>query len=141
MEISDIKRRVNETIDRAKRAAAERRAASDQAAKDFGEFLENVAVPIFRQVANVLRAEKYFFSVFTPGGSVRLMSDRTAEDFVELALDTSGGRPVVVGHTSRQRGRRITESERPLEARSIADISEEDVLEFLLKGLEPLVEK
>jgi hypothetical protein len=141
MEIADVKRRVQETIDRAKRAAAERRAASDQATRDYGDFLDSVAIPIFRQVANVLRAQGYLYSVFTPGGSVRLMSDRTAEDYIELALDTTGAKPAVVGHTSRQRGRRVIESERPLDAKAIRDLTDEDVLGFLLKELEPFVEK
>jgi hypothetical protein len=142
MEISDVKRRVQETIDRAKRASAERRAQSDQAAKDYEAFLETIAIPIFRQVANVLRAQGYGFTVFTPGGSVRLMSDRAAEDYVELALESSGGRPAVVGHASHMRGRRVIESERPLTpTASAADLTEQDVLEFVLKELEPLVER
>ena len=141
MEIADVKRRVQETIDRAKRVAAERRTRSDEATKDYAEFLDRIAVPLFRQVANVLRAQGYLFTVFTPGGSVRLMSDRAAENYVEIVLDTSGSRPAVIGHASRVRGRRITESERPLDAASIRDLTEEDVLDFLLKELEPFVEK
>jgi hypothetical protein len=141
MEISDVKRRVQETIERARRAAAERRARSDDAAREYAEFLDRVAIPIFRQVANVLRAQSHVFSVFTPEGSVRLMSDRAAEDYIEIVLDTSGDRPVVAGHTSRVRGRRITESQRPLDAKAIGDLTEEDVLGFLLKELEPFVEK
>ena len=141
MEIADVKRRVQETIERARRASAERRTQSDQAAREYDEFLERAAIPIFRQVANVLRAQNHMFSVFTPGGSVRLMSDRAGEDYIEIVLDTSGERPVVAGHTSRVRGRRITESERPLAAKAIRDLTEEDVLGFLLKELEPFVEK
>ena len=141
MEIADVKRRVQETIDRAKRAAAERRARSDDATREYGEFLDRVAIPVFRQVANVLRAQGYPFSVFTPGGSVRLMSDRAAEDYIELELDTSGDRPVVMGHTSHVRGGRITESEFPLDAGSIRELAENDVLSFVLKALERFVEK
>jgi hypothetical protein len=141
MEISSVKQRVQQTIERAKRATAERRTLTDQAAKEYEEFLDRVAIPIFRQVANVLRAEAYAFTVFTPGGSVRLMSDRAAEDYIELALGTADGRPAVVGHASRARGRRITESERPLGTGPIRDLTEDDVLEFVLKELEPLVEK
>ena len=141
MEISNVKRRVHETIDRAKRAAADRRATADEAAKEYDVFLEQIAVPIFRQVANVLRAQSYLFTVFTPGGSVRLMSDRAAEDYIELVLDTTGIQPAVIGHASRLRGRRITESEQPLRAGPIRELTEDDVLGFVLKELEPLVEK
>jgi hypothetical protein len=96
-------------------------------------------VPIFRQVANILRAEGYLFNVFTPSGSVRLMSDRTAEDFVELFLDTSGEVPQVIGHASHSRGRRVLEAERAIGAPG--ELSEEAVLAFLLKELEAFVER
>jgi hypothetical protein len=141
MEISNIKRRVSEAIERAKRGAAERRTLADQAAKEYAEFLERAAIPIFRQVANVLRAQGYTFNVFTPAGSVRLMSERAAEDYIELTLETAGGQPAVVGHTSRVRGRRVTASERPLGSGPIRDLTEDDVLEFVLQELEPFVEK
>ena len=75
MEVSVVRQRVLEAIERAKRAAAERRVVNDEAAREYEAFLEQLAVPLFRQVANVLRAEGYLFNVFTPGGSVRLMSD------------------------------------------------------------------
>ena len=139
MEISDIKRRVVETIERARRRAAERRTRNDEAAREYEAFLDRIAIPVFKQVANVLRAEGFAFTVFTPGGSVRLMSDRAAEDYVELALDTSGDEPLVTGHASRSRGRRVIESEQPIGPP--AALTEEDVLSFVLKALEPLVER
>ena len=139
MEISAIKRRVTETIERAKRRAGERRTRADEAGRAYERFLDTTAVPLFRQVANVLRTDGYLFSVFTPSGSVRLMSDRHAEDFIELLLDTTGERPMVVGHVSRSRGRRVDEADRDLG--DPADIGEEDLLAFLLKELEPFVEK
>ena len=74
MEISDVRRRLTQTIERAKREAAERRARHDEAARDYAAFLERVAVPVFRQVANVLKTQGYAFRVFTPSDSVRLMS-------------------------------------------------------------------
>ncbi len=139
MEISDIKRRVLDTIDRARRLAAERRARNDEAAREYETLLDRTAVPIFKQVAAVLRAEGFVFTVFTPGGSVRLMSDRATEDYIELALDTSGNEPLVIGHTSRSRGRRVVESEQSIGPPTT--LTENDVLSFVLKALEPLVER
>jgi len=139
MEISDIKRRVLDTIDRARRLAAERRARNDEAAREYETLLDRTAVPIFKQVAAVLRAEGFVFTVFTPGGSVRLMSDRATEDYIELALDTSGTEPLVIGHTSRSRGRRVVESEQSIGPPTT--LTENDVLSFVLKALEPLVER
>lgn len=142
MEISDIKRRVVETIERARRQAVDRRARNDEAAREYESFLNQTAIPVFKQVSNVLRAEGLTFTVFTPGGSagnVRLMSDRSAEDYIELSLDTSGEEPVVSGHTGRSRGRRVIESEQAIGPP--ATLTENDVLSFVLKALEPLVER
>jgi len=139
MEISLVRKRLTETIERAKKQAAERRSRGDQAARDFELFLQKVAVPLFRQVANALKADGYAFTVFTPTGSVRLMSDRAAEDFIELTLDAGENPPRVMGQISRARGGRIVDAERPVGAP--AEISEEQLLEFLLKELEAFVER
>jgi hypothetical protein len=139
METSEVRKRLNQTIERAKRQAAERRTRGDEAARTFETFLSTIAVPLFRQVANILRSDSYLFNVFTPSGSVRLMSDRAAEDFIELSLDTAGDRPQVIGHASRSRGRRVLVSERALG--EPGDLTEEAVLEFLLKELEAFVER
>ena len=139
MEISAVKRSVSDTIERARRRAGERRARADEAGRAYDRFLDAIAVPLFRQVANVLRADGYLFTVFTPAGSVRLMSDRHAEDFIELMLDTTGERPMVVGHVSRSRRRRVDETDRDLG--DPAGIAEEDLLAFLLTELEPFVER
>ena len=142
MEISDVKKRVLETIDRAKRNAAERRARIDEAGREYEVFLDQVAVPLFRQAANVLRAEGYVFTVFTPGGSVRLMSDRSAQDFIELFLDTTGDQPRVTGRASRGRGGRVLESEQPIgRPGPVRELTEDDVLRFVMKHLEPFVER
>jgi hypothetical protein len=139
MEIADVRKQILRTIERAKLHAAERRARGDEAGRAYSVFLDVVAVPIFRQVANVLRAENYPFSVFTPSGSVRLMSDRGTEDFIELTLETTGEVPQVVGRTSRSRGGRVLESERALGGP--AALTEHDVLDFLTRELDPFVDR
>jgi hypothetical protein len=141
METSDVRRRLNETIERAKRAAAERRARTDEASRDYGVFLDQVAVPIFRQVAGGLKASGYPFGVITPGGSVRLTSEKTADDYIELSLDTTGDEPLVMGHSRRSRGRRVIETERPIGQGPVATLTDEHVVEFLMSELEPFVEK
>src|SRR5258707_14255469 len=52
MEIADVRKRLVQTIERAKRQAAERRIRTDQAARAFDIFLSTIAVPLFKQVAN-----------------------------------------------------------------------------------------
>jgi hypothetical protein len=140
MEVSTVRQRLLQTIDRAKRAAADRRARSDEASRVYTGFLDRTAVPLVRQIASVLKAEGMAYTVFTPAGSVRLMSDRSADDFIEIELDTTSDEPRVMGHTSRRRGQRVLEREQPIGG-NVADLTEEDVLEFLLKALEPFVER
>jgi hypothetical protein len=139
MEISVVRKRLTETIERAKKQAAGRRGRADQASRDFELFLQKIAVPLFRQVANALKADGYTFTVFTPSGSVRLMSDRSASDYIELTLDASGDPPSVMGQISRARGSRVLDTERAIGAPDT--LTEEQVLDFLLKELEAFVER
>ena len=87
----------------------------------------------------MLRSEQHLFTVFTPSASVRLSSDRSAEDFVEMFLDTTGDTPSVIGHTSRNRGRRVIEAEQIIGAPDT--LTEAEMLEFLLKAIEVFVER
>jgi hypothetical protein len=140
METSTVRNRLNLVIDAAKRSSAARRARNDEAARSYERVLE-FAVPLFKQTAQALKVSGYLFSVFTPGGSVKLMSDKSPEDYIELSLDTSGEDPAVMGHVSRARGRRVIESEHPIANKVVAELTEEDVFEFLLKEIEPFVER
>jgi hypothetical protein len=142
MEISDVRKRVRDILDRSKHHADTRRERNDEAKRAFERFLETTAVPIIRQVASILRAEGHLFTISTPSGSVRMMSDRRSTDFFEMALDTSGYTPRVVGHTSRGgRGGNVTEYEQTVGNGDPAALTEEDVLTFVLREVEPMVEK
>ncbi len=141
MEISVVRQRLNQTMEHARRTAAERRTAADAAARAYEPFLSQIAVPLMRQIASVLKAAKLPFSVNTPAGAVRLSSDRNAEDFIELSLDSSGSRPLVVCHTSRARGRRVIEHEQPVSDADIHAITEDELFDVLLQALEPFVER
>jgi hypothetical protein len=141
MEIAEVRKRVQQAIARARRHSAERRARVDEATHAFTLCLEQIVTPLVRQIANVLRADGHPFSVFTPAGSVRLMSDRRAEDYIEIALDASGDAPLVTGHSSRMRGGNVLQVERVIGSGDPATLTEEDVLTFVLSELEPLVER
>ena len=142
MEISDVRKRVLETITRARAAAGGRRARNDQGAAEYARFLETVAVPLCRQIVNVLKAEGRPFTLATPGGGVRIASERSGDEFIHLSLDINGDRPQVLCHTCRRHGGRVLETEHPLnEHGAIADLTEDDVLTFLLKELGPFVER
>jgi hypothetical protein len=141
MEVSEVRRRVRAAIEAARQSAQERRARSDQAARDYEVFLER-AVPVFHTFASALGPEGFRFAVFTPAGAVRLASESSSGDFIELSLDTSADPPAVVGRTNRGRGRRLVTSERPIrEGATVAQLTEEDVLEFLAIEIMPFVER
>jgi hypothetical protein len=140
MEISEVRKRVLQAIDQSRRAAAERRARSDAASASYGRFLAEVATPMFKQFAGVLKAEGYPFQVFTPAGGLRLASNRSSEDYIELRLDLSGPVPVVLGHVNRTRGSRILAAEHPI-GPGVAEITEHDLLEFLVQEIQPFVER
>ena len=142
MEVSEVRRRLRAAIEKARQAAAERRARNDAAARDYDVFLAERATPIFHQLAAALAAEGRAFKVFTPAGSIRLATERSPEEFIELVLDDSSDPPAVVGRTTRGRGRRMISTERALGSGApVADLTEEDVLAFLLEEIVPLLEK
>ena len=142
IEIAEVQKRVRQAIDRAKHAAAERRAGVDAARREYERFLEQVAAPVFRVLARTLKAEGYPFQVFTPASGLRLASEKSAEDFVELLLDTTNEPGVVVGRVSRSWGRRVMTREQPIrEGARIEQLTDEDVLGFLLTQIEPFLER
>jgi hypothetical protein len=142
MEVSEIRRRVRAAIESARREAKERRVRSDRAALEYHDFLRDRAVPLFQTVAAALIAEGYRFRVFTPADSVRLASEASGTDFIELSLDATADPPTVIGRTSRGRGSRLVDSQRPVrEGMGIAALSDEDVLAFLMEEIVGFVER
>ncbi len=113
-----------------------------EAERAYTSFLDEVATPLVRQVANALKVEGYAFTVFTPGGGLRLASDRGRDDYLEFALDDTGDVPQVVARISRSRGSRTLDEERPIKPGVAPDgITDDELLEFLLDALEPWLEK
>jgi len=142
MDVPEIRRRLRASIEAAKRDAQERRNRGDRAAREYDQFLSERAVPLFHTLASALVAEGHRFKVFTPAGSVRLASESSGEDYIELALDTTADPPLVVGRTSRGRGRRQIATERPVkEDIPIEQLTEEDILAFVLAELTPFLER
>ena len=140
MEVSDVRRRIRAVVDGARVRAAERRTRTDAASRAYDAILETTAVPAFHTVVNALSGEGYPFRVITPGRAVRLSPERSAEDFIELALDTERDMPAVVLSSSRGRGRRIVSTERVLrEGPQIGELGEDDIIEALLEELRPFM--
>lgn len=142
METSEVRRRIKDSIERARRAAAQRRTQMAEAGQAWDEFLERTAVPVFQQVSDVLKSEGYPFHVNTPAGTVRLASGKSGEDFIELRLDTIGARPEVMARIERAKGRETIMEDRPVKSGTLVEhLTEQDVLDFLVDALAPFVER
>jgi hypothetical protein len=142
VEVSQVRRQLKSAIEQARARAQERRQRAADAERAYGTFLEHVATPLVRQLAGVLKVEGYGFTVFTPGHGIRLASERGRDDFIELLLDTDADPPRVAGRVSYTRGSRTIEREDAIAADATPDaLTEEDVLAFLLKALEPWLER
>ncbi len=142
VEVSLVRNRLNRAIEVARERAQKRRQRTATAERAYETFLQDVATPVMRLVANSLKVENYAFTVFTPGGGLRLASDRGRDDYVEFALDGSAEPPQVIGRISRARGSRTLDEERPIKPGTPPEeLSEEDVLTFLLDALQPWLER
>ena len=144
METSAVRQAVQLLLHQTKRPAAERRERrrlqTDEATREYDVFLRTIAVPLFKQVADVLRAEGYAVEVFTPGAGVQLTFARGNDNYIEVALDTNGAAPKLLGRASHRRNGDVSQTELVLNATAnIKALTDEDLLGFVLAELEPFV--
>jgi hypothetical protein len=142
LETAEVRRQLTHRLAELKKAQAQRRAATDAARSAFDAVLEREIAPTLRQFAQALKAEGFPFSVQTPAGTARLVSDRSSDNVVEVGLELGGRQPAVVVRSAFTRGRRQIEDERTLaEGEAIAALDGERVLAVLLDVIEPFVER
>ena len=143
MDTGELRRRILRALEEAKNDAVLRRSEGDAAARAYEGFLANLAVPMLKQTLDVMKAERQTFVLNAPAGSARLVAEASPDTFLEFVLDSSGGRPQVLGRVSRARGRqRVVVDERPVVAdKAIADITEEDLAAFLVAEIPKLVSR
>lgn len=142
VEISVVRNRLNRAIEASRERSQRRREQVAVAERAYDDFLNNVATPVTRLVANSLKAENFAFSVFTPGRGLRLASDHRRDDYIEFALDTDSTPPQVIGRISRTRGSRTLMEDRPIKPGvPVEAVTEEDVLAFLIAALDPWFER
>ena len=141
MDVSDLRKRILHALDAARKDAVTRRTEVDEASRAYEQFLENVAGPLLKQAQAVLRAEQQLFTVHTPAGSIRLVSDSAPQTFVEFVLEVSPRVPQVIGRVSLTRGRQgVVVEERPLApGKPVAELVEDDVAQFLVTEIPKLI--
>jgi hypothetical protein len=142
VEISEVRKRVQGAITAARERASRRRVQTAEAEKAYESFLQQIAIPVTKQVATALKAEGRLFTVSTPAGGLRLASDRTRDDYVEFVLDTTTDGAQVIGRVSRTHGSRTLHDERPIKPNAAPQaLTEEDVLSFIVDALQPWLER
>jgi hypothetical protein len=142
MEISLVRKRLRDSIEEAQKNAIARRAANQEATEAWEQVLERVVTPLLQQVSQVLKSEGYAFRVITPAGTVRLTSERSADDYIEVGLDTSGPVPVVVARVSRTRGReRFNDEHIVASGEAIPGLSDERLLDLFASMLGPFLQR
>jgi hypothetical protein len=141
-DIALIRKRLHKAIDEARRSANDRRAHLHEARKAFDEFLDARALPAFRSVAMVLKAEGLQWEVMTPSGEVRLSPERRRDDGIALTFDDLAQPPQPIVTITRNRGGRVLQSERQVKPGivSATALSEDDVVDMLIEELRPWLE-
>ena len=142
LDTAEVNRRLTHHLADLQKASAKRRADIDEARQTFDTVLEREVAPTVRQLAQVLKSRGFTFSVQTPAGAVRLVSDRSSDDFIAVELDVTRRPPAVVAVRQYTRGRRLIDDERILrEGQAIGSLDAEHVLDTLLELIDPFVEK
>lgn len=140
LDVAEVRRRVRLRIETLKHDAAQHRVQVGAATASFGPWLERAAVPLFRQFANVLRAEGLLFRVLTPAGLVRLEAVRSADDFLEVRLDAERRPVAIVLRRGYSRGSHRFTDERVLaEGIDYSHVSATDVLDALVEDAAPFL--
>ena len=139
-ELTDLRRRVRQAMQDAKRNAAQRREARDEASKAWDTAVAEIVEPAATQMAAALTGEGVPFRLETPRGTIRLVSERSKNDYIEIVLDAGDERdvPEVIGRNVVGRGRQgVTLIEESLGAPS--ELTDDAVTEFLLKAIGPWI--
>lgn len=142
MDVAALRKRILRELDRpgaVMPTSADRRATGDTARQQFSRLLDTTIVPLLRQTADILKAEGTLCRLHTPSDHVQLAFDRSPEDFIEVMLDTAMP-PRVIGRSSvRRKGGTLVEDRIIGVGREIDEISDEDVVSYLLPELRKIV--
>ena len=137
-DVGVVRKRIRSEIEKARRDQAERRGRVAEATRVYEQFLETAAIPAFRMVANILKAEGMPFEVATPAGGVVLQSERQRDDAIEIELDATADPPAPLVTIKRARGSRTVQSDRSIKWNTpLEQLTEDDVIEMLLEELRP----
>jgi hypothetical protein len=141
-DVALIRKRLQRAIEQARRDAADRRARVLEARTAYDQFLQTRAIPVFRSMAIVLRAEGFSWEVMTPSGDVRLGPERHRDEAISLGFDATADPPQPMVRITRSRGGHLLHTERPVKpgVPASAALTEDDVVDMLIEELRPWLE-
>jgi hypothetical protein len=141
-DVGEVRKQLKHAIEAHRKANAARRAESDQATKQFETWLQLVGEPLCREVTSALRGEGYPFRLQTPQGVARISSERSPDDFLELAFDSRRTPVALVLSRGYTRGSKTYSDERVLcEGATIDQVEPQQVLSALVEDILPLIER
>ena len=142
MDVAELRKRILRELDRpaaGDKATGDRRASADSARLQFNRVLNGTIAPLLIQTASILKAEGELCQVHTPSDSARIAFNSSHEDFIEFMLDTTPPAHIIGRASLRRKGGTMVEDRIVGVGKAIEDITEEDVLAFLLPELRKIL--
>ena len=142
MDVAELRKRILREIDRpgaGQAAGGDRRASADSARVQFNRLLNGTIAPLLIQTASILKAEGELCQVHTPSDTARIAFDSSHEDFIEFMLDTTPPAHVIGRGSVRRKGGTMVEDRIVGVGKGIDEITDEDVLAFLLPELRKIL--
>ena len=142
MDVAELRKRILRELDRpagGERSGGDRRASADSARVQFNRLLNGTIAPLLIQTASILKAEGELCQVHTPSDTARIAFDSSHEDFIEFMLDTAPPAHVIGRGSVRRKGGTMVEDRIVGVGKSIEEITDEDVLAFLLPELRKIL--
>lgn len=142
MDVAELRKRILRELDRpagGERSGGDRRGSADSARVAFTRLLNGTIAPLLIQTASILKAEGELCQVHTPSDTARIVFGSSHEDFIEFMLDTTPPAHVIGRGSARRKGGTMVEDRIIGVGKTIEEITDEDVLAFLLPELRKIL--
>jgi hypothetical protein len=140
MNTGDLRKQILRALDEARKSSTDRRQAMDEARQAWEQFLE-MATPLVKQAATILRGEGHLFAANTPADGLRLTSETSPQIYLEFELDVAGAAPHVTGRVSYTKSRQqaVVEEQSLAFGKPVRELNETDVAAYLVTEIPKLI--
>ena len=143
MDVAELRKRILRELDRpvagTERSGGDRRASADSSRVSFSRLLNGTIAPMLIQTASILKAEGELCQVHTPSDTARIAFNSSHEDFIEFMLDTTPPAHVIGRCSMRRKTGTMVEDRIVGVGKGIDEITDDDVLAFLLPELRKIL--